>query len=366
MEEVLVIGAGPAGLLAAAVARERGARVRVISGGIGSTHIMPGWLGVLKTDGPLEPALVQWFADHPAHPYTRAGVESLERGIEVFEDICASWGLRFTGNMIRNYRLPTALGALADAALVPESFRAGDAASGGPMLIASPSGWRDFYPALCAGNLSRQGIAAAGVTFELPEMYASKFDSTATNMARILHSAEVRARIANELRPRLSGAQRVGFPAILGLEDHVTVFRDLQDRLGVPVFEIPTLPPSVPGMRIWLAFKAAFMRLGIQLLLDMEVNEGLLEGTRARGASVPGAARSTRFLADKVILATGGLYGGGILSDRSGALRESVFGLPLSSPTGGLSEWFSQKLLPADHPIHYAGVRTNDSLQPSR
>ena len=48
MEEVIVIGAGPAGLLAAWVARQRGAKVRVLASGIGTTHISPGWIQVLN------------------------------------------------------------------------------------------------------------------------------------------------------------------------------------------------------------------------------------------------------------------------------------------------------------------------------
>ena len=62
------------------------------------------------------------------------------------------------------------------------------------------------------------------------------------------HRSEVRARVASELRGKLNGAQRVGMPAVLGLEEHTKVWQEFQDRLGVPVFEIPTLPPSVPGL----------------------------------------------------------------------------------------------------------------------
>ena len=60
MDDVLVIGAGPAGLLAAWVARRTHARVRLLTTGIGTTHISPGWLSILDTDGDLQTALDEW------------------------------------------------------------------------------------------------------------------------------------------------------------------------------------------------------------------------------------------------------------------------------------------------------------------
>ena len=140
---------------------------------------------------------------------------------------------------------------------MPESFAAGDLRQPGAMLIAGPAGWRDFYPKLCADNLTRQGFPAQAATFDLPEMHTSQFDATPVGLARLFDRADVRERVAAQLKPKLDGATRVGFPAVLGLEHSAEAWRDLSDRLGVPAFEIPTLPPSVPGMRLFNAFKAS-------------------------------------------------------------------------------------------------------------
>ena len=78
------------------------------------------------------------------------------------------------------------------------------------------------------------------------------------------------------------------------------------------------------------------------------------------GVIVPNVVRDQTYRADTFILATGGLYGGGITSDYTGTLREAVFGLPLQTPAGGPDEWFTPQFLgPAGHPIHHAGVRAN-------
>jgi len=256
------------------------------------------------------------------------------------------------------------------AALVPESFAAGDVRTPGAMLIAGPAGWRDFYPTLCADNLARQGFAAQGVFFDLPQMHAaSQFDLTPLGLARLFEQADVRAAVAAQLKSRLDGATRAGFPAVLGLEHHAEAWRDLQDRLGVPVFEIPTLPPSVPGIRLYNALKAALTRAGVPILLDMAVGRGLVEGNRATGnratgVVVPGVVREMTYRAKTIILTTGGLYGGGIASDHRGQMREVVFDLPLHVP-GGLGDWFDPTFLSMQrHAVHEAGVRANALLQP--
>jgi glycerol-3-phosphate dehydrogenase subunit B len=372
MDDFLIIGAGPAGLLAAWVARRRGAKVRVLATGIGTTHVSPGWIRVLDAAGDLTAALDGWIAAHPAHPYALAGRDALEGGIAALREVCAPAGLNYAGDLSGNFRLPTALGAVLPAAVVPESFAAGDLRRPGATLIAGPAGWRDFYPKLCADNLARQGFAAHSASFDLPEMAAaSRFDLTPVGLARLFEQADVRARVAAQLKPRLDGAVRVGLPAVLGLARHAEAWQDLQDRLGAPVFEIPTLPPSVPGMRLFNAFKAALTRAGAPILLDMTAVRGVVDADpkgllRPLGSGVvaPNVVREATYRADTIILATGGLYGGGITSTHRGEMREAVFDLPVYTP-GGLGDWFDARFLAeSGHAAHYAGVRANARLQP--
>src|SRR5512133_1359977 len=236
MDDVLVIGAGPAGLLAAWVARRTQARVRLLTTGIGTTHISPGWLSILDTDGDLQAALDGWVRQHPLHPYALAGLEALLGGIAALREVCSAAGINYLGDLQANYRLPTALGAVKQAALVPETFAGGDLRQTGEILIAGPAGWRDFYPALCAENLARQGIRARALAFDLPEMHAGQFDPTPGGLARLFDQPGIRERSAALIKVGLAGASRVGLPAVLGLEHSNEAWHDLQNRLGVPVF----------------------------------------------------------------------------------------------------------------------------------
>lgn len=361
MDDLLVVGGGPAGLLSAWLARQRGATVRVVAAGIGTTHIMPGWLA-LSSAGDL-PAGLAVLASSPGHPYALAGLDSLRAGIAALQQVCEPAGLRYVGGLERNMRLPTALGAALPAAYAPESFAAGDLSRSGAMLIAGPSGWRDFYPALIAGNLARQGFPAEPFAFDLPEIHAVKFDNLAAGLARLFDRADVRERVAAQIRPRLNGATRVGLPAVLGLDAHPAAWQHLQDLIGAPVFEIPTLPPSVPGIRLFVALKAALGRAQVMLLLNMPVERALVEHRRVAGVAVRSVVRETIYRGKHTILATGGLYGGGITSNPAGELAEAVLGLPVGL-VQPFPAWFGEDLLRAGHPIHRSGVLVNREMQP--
>ncbi|OQA47314.1 MAG: Anaerobic glycerol-3-phosphate dehydrogenase subunit B [Chloroflexi bacterium ADurb.Bin325] len=365
MDNVLVIGAGPAGLLAAGIAAQAGARVRVLAAGIGTTHIMPGWLGVLRGDGELKPRLQALVGEQPEHPYALAGLDALEDGLAALRALVEPAGLTYVGDLARNFRLPTALGNEAQAAVVPASFAAGDLSDPAPMLIAGPAGWRDFYPALCAENLARRGVPARAAAFELPELHDSKFDATAAGVARLFDRPDVRGRVAAQIKAALNGAPRVGLPAVVGLAHHRAAWEDLQARIGAAVFEIPTLPPSVPGMRLFFALRDALTRMGATIVFDMEVARGLVERGRAVGVVVPNPSRDGVYRGDRIILATGGLYGGGITSDHHGNLREKVFGLPVAGPAERAA-WFGPQFIPpaGGHAVHRAGLRADSRLRP--
>ena len=60
-------------------------------------------------------------------------------------------------------------------------------------------------------------------------------------------------------------------PAILGLDHHAQVLADLQSQTGATLFEIPTLPPSVPGMRLFAALRRKLSDLGVSVYPNMTV-----------------------------------------------------------------------------------------------
>ncbi len=146
--------------------------------------------------------------------------------------------------------------------------------------------------------------------------------------ARALDLPEERARLAAELRPLVEPGELVALPAVLGMARPVEAWSDLQDRLGAPVAEVPTIPPSVPGMRLQAALVALLRDAGGDLVLGPTAEGVESAGGRVTGVRVRTAQRGRTLPADAVVLATGGFAAGGIVLDSHGGLlraRRSAF-----------------------------------------
>ena len=141
-------------------------------------------------------------------------------------------------------------------------------------------------------------------------------------------------RSPREVARALDGAERVGFPAGLGAEDPHGVWSDLQERLGRPVFEIPTLPPSVPGMRVFRTLRDRLRRSGGRIILNSTVLSGARAGARIESVRATAAGREVDYRARWIVLATGGVATGGIALDSRWHARETALGLPLHGVPG--------------------------------
>ena len=131
-------------------------------------------------------------------------------------------------------------------------------------------------PARCATSTPR----CAPPTSRPPGSRRARSRSSSSSIARTpTRSASRGASTTPTSAPRsprssrrcLHGDERVGLPAVLGLRDPHGAWADLQRRLGRGVFEIPTLPPSVPGMRAFEALRTALRAAGGRLVLGSEV-----------------------------------------------------------------------------------------------
>src|SRR5450756_2965340 len=75
------------------------------------------------------------------------------------------------------------------------------------------------------------------------------------------------------------------------------------------------------------------------------------------------AARTYTVRTGALVIATGGIAGGGLVAERDGRLREPLLGLPVEAPPA--DEWLSVDAFdPAGHPLEKAGIRTDAELRP--
>jgi glycerol-3-phosphate dehydrogenase subunit B len=362
--DAVVIGAGTAGLVAGIRLAQNGARVCVVARGNGSTHLAPATIDVLgyAPDPVDEPgrALEELIARRPDHPYARIGRQTVEAAVQWLSGLIADGplpGYRYVGDLARNHRLPTAVGALRPSAVVPETMIAGDGLK--QACIVGTRALRDFHPSLCAENLRRAGIDARSIHVTVT---LDRADANTLGIARRLDDPDWRARFCAELSPVLHADEHVGLPAILGLRDPHGVHADIERRLGRRVFEIPSLPPSVPGMRMWEILTAALRSARGRLVLGPTVVAGERDGNRLASISTNAAGHEVVYHADAFVLASGGFTSGGIELDADWVTHDRVLGLPLDGvPEPGQPRFVPDYL--GEQPLARVGVAVDADLR---
>lgn len=364
--DAIVIGAGSAGLVAGVRLAQQGARVCVLAKGIGSTHLAPGTIDVLgynpeRVEQPAR-ALEDLIAAHPDHPYALLGGELLAEGLHWFQTTVAAGplpGYRYVGDLERNHLLPSAVGALRPSALVPETMAGGDARDLRRVCIVGVGPMRDFHPALCAANLRRAEIEARAITVEAA---LERADANMLAIARCFDDPAWRGRFCAQLSLALRAEEHVGLPASLGLRDPHGAWSDVEERLGRRVFEIPTLPPSVPGMRLFEILRFALRSAGGRLVLGSEVVGAEWDGERVRAVRAQAAGREIRYAAPWIVLASGGFSSGAIELDSRWATHERVLGLPLHGIPNQDKPRFSASYFD-EQPLARAGVSVDAGLR---
>jgi glycerol-3-phosphate dehydrogenase subunit B len=364
--DVVVIGAGTAGLVAATRLAEAGADVCVVAKGVGSTHLAPGTIDVLgyapeRVDSPLA-AIAELAAARPDHPYALLGTAVLGEATGWFIATAARGalpGYNYVGSLERNLLLPTAVGALKPSALVPESFAAGDARQLRRLAVVGTPLLRDFHASLCAENLQATGIDATPVSIEIE---ADRADASTLGLARRFDDPAWRAAFSARLAPLIKAADQVALPAMLGLEDPHAVLTELEARLGRRLFEIPTLPPSVAGMRLFEILRQALLSAGGRLAFGAGVVSHLREGERVISVDTATAGSNTTFEAQAFVLASGGFHSGALTLDSHWQGHEQLLGLPLHGvPAAG-----AQRFVPSyfdEQPLARAGVAVDSDLR---
>jgi glycerol-3-phosphate dehydrogenase subunit B len=363
--DVVVIGAGAAGMVAATRLAQTGASVCVVAKGVGSTHLAPGTIDVLgyapeRVESPAR-ALAALTAAHPEHPYALLGEQPVRDAIEWFISTAAAGpipGYTYAGSLERNLLLPTAVGALKPSAVVPETFAAGDTRQLGRVAIVSVLGLRDFHPKLCAANLGASGIDARGVSLDVE---LDPADANTLGLARRFDDPDWRTRFSGRLAPLLGSVDHVGLPAMLGLTDSHTVLADLEERLGRRVFEIPTLPPSVPGMRLFEILRQALRTAGGRIAFGAGVISHAREGDRIVSIDTDTAGSPTTYAADAFVLASGGFHSGAIALDSQWQTHEHVLDLPLGGVPDADEPRFVAPYLD-EQPLARAGVAVDADL----
>jgi len=366
--DVVVIGAGLSGLSCAAELAERGARVFLAAKGMATTHWTHGGLDLAAPAGASTVRDgVHTLAAIDGHPY-RSLAADLEAAAVAHRARMAAEGLRYAGSLDAPLiPLPTSIGSLRPAAILPAAQAAAlEPWAGTRLLLVGFGRYRDAWAPYAARNLRHaawpQGPAEVGaVEVELPGL--GRLHNIAPQvLARLFDGPAWRTRAFSVIADALpAGAWRIGMPAVLGLDQHADVHAEAERRLGHPVFEMVSLPPSVPGIRLFDALHRRILAAGGRVQIGFDVVQVERTGNRIIAIHTEAASRTLRIAGDAFVLATGGIGGAGIRAQHDGTLVERVFGLPVSAPPR--ERWFSDDPLHL-HPLETAGIEVGDDLAP--
>jgi len=366
VSRVIVIGAGLSGLVAANRLAGTGVGVTLLTKGIGGIQLGQGTIDVLgyAPDRVTNPVLTlsAVASARPSHPYASIGAEAVHTGIEYLKGLLPDL---LVGDAEANYQLPTAVGAIRPTCLVQPSMVAGNVSDGARLAIVGLRRLKDFHPKLVAENLARTPLPDGGRLDARPVMVDvpardGEVDSSGLVYARAFDDPAFRDRFAAALKPQLAEGETVGLPAVLGLKDR-GAWKDVSEKLGHPVFEIPLPPPSVPGMRLNETLTALAKAAGVRIVNGTRVVSARVEDGVVKGVTMATAGAPREFTGEAFVLATGGFESGALAMDSYGTVTETLFGLPLQGLDDG--PLVHGDYWGAEQPLFSVGVRVGRDMR---
>ncbi len=373
--DILVVGSGMAGLMAAIVACSRGKRVTLLSSGCGSLSIGSGCVDVLgyANGRPVEGNPLDALDALPErHPYRLVGRDGVAQALALLRDVCARHGAPLESSAGGNRRVPTILGTLKPTWLTLPSGRGELLEKAGSALVVSVDGLKDSHPALATAQLRRYPHLA-GISWHEAHLEnripGAHRNLSPLDIARYVESPEGVSWLTAGLRKALRAAPAdvVLLPPVCGLGD--AAWQAVSAAVPVPLIEMPTLPPGVGGLRLYTALKDELREHDVDMVENARITGADCDGRRCAALVAETACGLRRFAARAFVMATGGFMGGGFLSS-PGEAREAVFGLPVlqadGAPLPRRPEDWSDRDIFGNHAFASAGVMVDAAMSPLR
>ena len=377
--DVAIIGGGLAGLTCGIALQQRGKRCVIINNGQAAIDFASGSLDLLSRmpDGSavenINENLTALCTAFPAHPYCLLGAEKVIAKAQDFERLANALNLDLIGSSEKNHWRVTGLGSLRGAWLSPNSVPTVQGNETFPhkrIAVLGIEGYHDFQPQLLAANLVlNPQFAHCEVTSgflnipQLDELRQNAREFRSVNIAQLLEHKLAFNDLVNEIIESAQGTNAVLLPACFGLENQ-EFMNALRDATKLALFELPTLPPSLLGMRQRIQLRRKFESLGGLMINGDSALNAHFEGDRVHCIKTR-LLEDEEIIADNFVLAAGSFFSKGLVSEFD-KIYEPVFESDIIGVEGFNDKdrfsWTNHRFA-NPQPYQSAGVAINEHCQ---
>jgi len=366
--ELAVIGSGIAGFAASIFALKRNI-VTAQAGNTGAVAYTTGYLDLLgkiegesgSIDSPWD-GLATLKKRHPDHPLADIAEDDIKEAFNQFTAFLGECGIAYTSPEKSNITALSPAGTLKKTLCVPSTMIEGPKAfaAKSPCVIIDFKGLKGFSGRQVVANLQADWPQLKAERINFPEMLSGEIYPEV--MARALEVERTRIALAKEIQAVVGEAKVIGLPAVLGMHSPDFIKAELERLTGLTIFEIPTMPPSVPGIRLREMFEQVFPEKGLTLIPQQKVTS-LDFSDDAVVLHLKDNYGPITITAKAVILATGRFLSGGLEAHITG-ITEPLLDLPVTQPTMR-QDWYQNQYTDSrGHAIHKAGIEVDSSLRP--
>lgn len=366
--DLTIIGAGMTGMAAALFARNRKMST-VLVGQHSAMNFASGIMDLMgvhpqgrQHDDPWK-AIDQVRRDLPDHPLSKIKNSRIEGSLQELSDFLKD-KLTYQRSRGKNVTILTSIGTLKKTHMIPQTMWNCVHAleQKAPTLIIDFFGMKLFSARQIATSLEHQwpGIRSKTVEFPRSELLEELHPE---HVARSLDLSTNRIELADRIRPLVGDAQYIGLPALVGMYRSAEAVAELERCLELPIFEIPTPPVSVPGIRLQ---EAMFNGLGADKdfhSLSTMATEVIEVPGKGFVTTVKGNNGNQTIASKAILLATGRFLGKGLVAGRMG-IKETLMNLPVEQPESR-QDWHRTSLFdPRGHPVNRAGIKIDSEFRP--
>ena len=213
---------------------------------------------------------------------------------------------------------------------------------------------KDFHSELIAKSIKKIAKSIEIIKIQQPD---DSKNSDSSSLAISFDNLASSENYFNSLKKRLNkNSSIVIFPAVLGLNKYIRVIQTAEKILNKKCVEAPTLPPSIPAIR-----------------LNLDLEKEVMEHNNLHKGSVISKAKIENnkclylmdnferiFNADAFVVSNGGVLMGGIKVYSNGDIRENIFNPKIQNNNHLLKDKSSESL----NALQTSGVLTNNKLNP--